>query len=73
MASAPTPATTRQDIGERYDPETGLLYLNARYMDPAFGRFVSPDDWDPVLEGVGTNRYAYAGNDPVNKSRRAFC
>ena len=55
-------------IGERYDPETGLLYLNARYMDPAFGRFISPDDWDPVLEGVGTNRYAYAGNDPVNKS-----
>ncbi len=37
-------------------------------MDPIFGRFISPDDWDPVLEGVGTNRYAYAGNDPVNKA-----
>ncbi len=37
-------------------------------MDPGFGRFISPDDWDPVMEGVGTNRYAYAGNDPVNKS-----
>ena len=37
-------------------------------MDPAFGRFISPDDWDPVLEGVWTNRYAYAQNDPVNKS-----
>nr|WP_295469996.1 RHS repeat-associated core domain-containing protein [Mesorhizobium sp.] len=60
--------TQKGFIGERYDPETGLLYLNARYMDPAFGRFISPDDWDPVLEGVGTNRYAYAGNDPVNKS-----
>lgn len=60
--------TQRAYIGERYDPETGLLYLNARYMDPAFGRFISPDDWDPVLEGVGTNRYTYAGNDPVNKS-----
>ncbi|MEZ5926807.1 MAG: RHS repeat-associated core domain-containing protein, partial [Hyphomicrobiaceae bacterium] len=31
-------------------------------------RFITPDDWDPLLEGVGTNRYAYAGNDPVNKS-----
>ncbi|MCO5160520.1 MAG: RHS repeat-associated core domain-containing protein [Mesorhizobium sp.] len=60
--------TQKGYIGERYDPETGLLYLNARYMDPAFGRFISPDDWDPVIEGVGTNRYAYAGNDPVNKS-----
>lgn len=55
-------------IGERHDPETGLIYLNARYYDPAFGRFISPDDWDPTLEGVGTNRYAYALNDPVNKS-----
>ena len=37
-------------------------------MDPIFGRFISPDDWDPTLPGVGTNRYAYAGNDPMNKS-----
>jgi hypothetical protein len=32
------------------------------------GRFISPDWWDPNKEGVGTNRYAYAHNDPVNKS-----
>jgi RHS repeat-associated protein len=55
-------------IGERTDPETGLNYLNARYYDAALGRFISPDDWDTTLAGVGTNRYAYAGNDPVNKS-----
>ncbi|MFZ1680523.1 MAG: RHS repeat-associated core domain-containing protein, partial [Rhizobiaceae bacterium] len=60
--------TQKGYIGERHDPETGLLYLNARYHDPVFGRFVSPDDWDPILAGVGTNRYAYAENDPVNKS-----
>ena len=60
--------TQKNYIGERFDPETGLLYLNARYMDPKFGRFISPDDWDPTMEGVGTNRYAYAGNDPVNRS-----
>ncbi|MBD0413041.1 RHS repeat-associated core domain-containing protein [Oryzicola mucosus] len=34
----------------------------------AQARFISPDDWDPTLPGVGTNRYAYAQNDPVNKS-----
>ncbi|WP_292534456.1 RHS repeat-associated core domain-containing protein, partial [Mesorhizobium sp.] len=51
-----------------FDPETGLLYLNARYMDPVLGRFISPDDWDPTKPGVGTNRYAYAQNDPVNQS-----
>jgi RHS repeat-associated protein len=45
-------------IGERADAETGLLYLNARYYDPAIGRFISPDWWAPQKEGVGTNRYA---------------
>jgi len=34
----------------------------------ANARFISPDDWDPTVPGVGTNRYAYSENDPVNKS-----
>jgi RHS repeat-associated protein len=55
-------------IGERLDDETGLLYLNARYYDPALARFISPDTLDPSEPGVGINRYAYADNDPINKS-----
>jgi RHS repeat-associated protein len=69
-------------IGERHDAEAGLLYLHARFYDPKLGRFLSPDWWDPIdaavaAEGgaagvlsspVGANRYAYAANDPVNKS-----
>jgi RHS repeat-associated protein len=55
-------------IGERHDAETGLMYLNARYYDPAVGRFVSPDTYSPTRPGVGVNRYAYAANDPVNKA-----
>jgi RHS repeat-associated protein len=46
--------TRKGYIGERFDAETGLLYLNARYMNPLWGRFISPDDWDPTLAGVGT-------------------
>ncbi len=34
----------------------------------ANARFISPDTWDPTAPGVGTNRYAYSENDPVNKS-----
>jgi hypothetical protein len=34
----------------------------------AQARFISPDTYDPTMPGVGTNRYAYAQNDPVNKS-----
>ncbi len=69
--TAAAAATTREMkgyIGEREDPEVGLVYLNARYYDPAIGRFVSPDWWDPTKPGVGTNRYAYSGNDPINGS-----
>jgi RHS repeat-associated protein len=55
-------------INERFDPETGLQYLHARYDDPNLGRFLTPDTWDPILAGVDINRYAYAGNDPVNMS-----
>jgi hypothetical protein len=37
-------------------------------LNAANARFISPDDWDPTMSGVGTNRYAYSQNDPVNKS-----
>ena len=60
----------RAYINERYDNEAhiGLQYLHARYYDPNLPRFLSPDTWDPILAGVDFNRYAYAGNDPVNGS-----
>jgi len=45
---------------QEQDAETGLYYYNARYYDPALGRFVSAD---PL---VGLNRYAYCANNPVN-------
>jgi RHS repeat-associated protein len=61
-----TVANGRGYINERYDPETGLQYLHARYYDPELGRFLSPDTWDPTLPGVGTNRYAYCMGDPIN-------
>jgi RHS repeat-associated protein len=63
-----THVETKGFIGERHDAETGFLYLNARYYDPALARFISPDWWDPNQPGVGMNRYTYSDNDPVNKS-----
>src|SRR5262249_6291210 len=60
-------------VGERQD-ESGLLYLHARYLDPAMGRFVSPD---PLSQGgslVGLNGYAYANDNPINFSdRKGLC
>ena len=55
-------------INQRFDAEEGLLYLHARYDDPFEGRFLTPDSYDPWEAGVEFNRYAYAGNDPINGS-----
>ncbi len=46
--------------GEYADSETGLIYLRARYYDPAIGRFISED---PVKDGL--NWYVYCSNNPV--------
>jgi RHS repeat-associated protein len=67
LVSALTTANHQQRQSVAVEPSpTGLQYLRARYYDPELGRFLSPDTWDPTRPGVGTNRYAYAGNDPVN-------
>ncbi len=54
-------------IGERYDSDAGLQYLNARYYDPELGLFLQPDWFEVTQAGVGTNRYSYSFNDPVNR------
>jgi RHS repeat-associated protein len=56
--------------GYYYDREIKLYYLNARYYDPAWRRFISPDNTaylDPDTPG-GLKLYAYCNNDPVNYS-----
>ena len=58
---------TKGWIGERFDADAGLQYLNARYYDPALGLFLQPDWFEVTKTGVGTNRFSYSFNDPVNK------
>ncbi len=47
-------------LGHYSDDETGLVYMRARYYDPAIGRFISQD---PALDGE--NWFAYCQNNPV--------
>ena len=50
--------------GHVNDPETGLVYMQARYYDP-MGRMLSVDPVGPVPGDVfGFNRYTYANNNP---------
>ncbi len=65
-----TPVETIGFIGERYDGDAGLQYLNARYYDPRLGLFIQPDWFEVTAPGVGTNRYSYSFNDPVNNLDR---
>ena len=56
--------------GYYYDVESGLYFLNARYYNPQWRRFISPDDTSYLDPGTpsGLNLYAYCNNDPVNYS-----
>jgi RHS repeat-associated protein len=58
-------------IGQQYDADAGLQYLNARYYDPVLGLFLQPDWFEVLKPGVGTNRFSYSFNDPVNFSDRS--
>ena len=56
--------------GYYFDAESGLYFLNARYYNPTWRRFISPDDTaylNPETPN-GLNLYAYCNNDPVNYS-----
>lgn len=59
---------TKGFIGERFDADAGLQYLNARYYDPILGLFLQPDWLEVMQQGVGTNRFSYSFNDPVNRN-----
>ena len=54
--------------GYVYDTETGLYYLQSRYYNPSWGRFINADDI-PYLGIDGTplsyNLFAYCKNNPV--------
>ncbi|MDD7973945.1 RHS repeat-associated core domain-containing protein, partial [Roseinatronobacter alkalisoli] len=66
LAPSQTLPETKGWIGERFDEDAGLQYLNARYYDPKLGLFLQPDWFEVTQAGVGTNRYSYSFNDPVN-------
>jgi RHS repeat-associated protein len=57
-----TSSNTFEFTGRENDG-TGLYFSRSRYYSPTLQRFISED---PLEFVNGPNRYAYAGNDPVN-------
>ena len=53
--------------GYRYDTETGLYYLQSRYYNAEWGRFINADALGgSVGELLSHNVFAYCKNNPVN-------
>ena len=44
-----------------------LTTIFAVFASQSSAMFIQADTLDPTVPGVGTNRYAYSGNDPVNQ------
>ncbi len=62
LATAEGPASDNPlQFAGRENDGTGLLYFRARYYAPALHRFLGAD----LLPGLGANRYAYLGNNPL--------
>lgn len=57
-----TASTPLQFSGQYTDAETGLVYLRARYYDPATAQFLTID---PLVSVTGTP-YAYVVGNPLN-------
>lgn len=52
--------------GHVNDPDTGFVYMQARYYDPVTARFLSVDPKTPAAgNSFNFNRYTYANNNPV--------
>ena len=52
--------------GQEEDPETGLMYYQARYYDPVVGIFTSADSLIPNPSiPQSFNRFSYANNSPI--------
>ena len=69
LITALCPLTYR---GYNYDFTTGLYYLQSRYYNPEWGRFLNCDNTNILLATQGethnANLFAYCDNNPVNKT-----
>lgn len=62
-------ASNVRGYGVHYpDPESGLLYMGARYNDPVRARFTQPDVLVPEVEDPQSwNHYSFVRNNPFNR------
>ena len=68
MASTLGSVTPLRYRGYVYDTETGLYYLQSRYYNPTWGRFINADAYLSTGQGFnGHNMFAYCGNNLISR------
>jgi RHS repeat-associated protein len=69
-------------FGAGYTTVSGLSHFGARYQNPTDGRWTQQDPLNQITSLTQANRYAYAGDNPINfgdrsgdtiKARAAVC
>ncbi|MGA9334840.1 MAG: RHS repeat-associated core domain-containing protein, partial [Rudaea sp.] len=67
VESTGTDANPYKFAGERFDADTNLIYLRARWYDAQVGRFVAGDKYSGKEQmPLSLNKYLYANTDPIN-------
>ena len=55
--------------GEQFDPDLGLYYNHARYLNTSTGRFWSMDTEEgDENDPLSLHKYIYTGDDPINQA-----
>jgi RHS repeat-associated protein len=68
-----TMGTDRRYTGQRWEAGIGLYDYNARYYDPALGRFVQADSVVPSMESPqDLNRYLSCSSESLTRSLSAY-
>ncbi|UPG92646.1 RHS repeat domain-containing protein [Luteibacter aegosomatissinici] len=63
-----TPEAGPGYTGHVNDPDSGLVYMQARYYDPVVGRFISVDPLGPSGGSLfGFSSYGYASGNPISR------
>jgi RHS repeat-associated protein len=66
FAKAPANSLQREYYGGHLEDSAGLVYMQARWYDPASGRFMSVDPLVSRIDDPRThNGYAYANDNPI--------
>ncbi|MFJ2633316.1 RHS repeat-associated core domain-containing protein [Streptomyces sp. NPDC087422] len=55
-------------VGGTYDRTTGWIKYGQRWYNPTTGRFTTQDAHSFLTDPAQGNRYAYAGDDPINNT-----